>query len=509
MEKAQLITRDGSRVVSAQEFQLLFHGILPSRARLLCPLCQQRVIPVSMGRNGKQSPHFKHERNNELAHECDLYAQSLGKAKGYEKAPMPMFLRHSKKQPGSFIMELGFKKLPESTIRELAASKARIVIGRKTYNVTTERFGSGITKIPVDKPTLEVGESVRLEGTKRKLYETWGRPESAVGAMIFSCDPASLCGNRLRPRDGIENDSLILIAAPPYKKEAIEKAFPSVKDVGKASVEPGYNDLRVFLAYLNQSEPSFEQARSFLLDCGFSVVEKTKAPRVVWPPCLSSSGEHHPLIRNRRLVFLSPKAALDDGFIYASYPELEECAEKRLPLFTATNKDFGYAMLRTDSDIAFVSASKSFAASTVLSDGDLGFFDSLAKAPEPFAIEGGPSGWVDLACPAKCEIVREMAGAGVLETIRVDECPVSSLKAPLRRERLKILVSLTGSKGGYAAATFAESLEGGAGETACSLDELLPANMKRALAREAGVKYRKSRGPKTKSHAKAREERRR
>lgn len=508
MDKAQLITREGCRLVSAQEFKDLFRGVAPSRAHLLCPLCQQRVIPSAMSRSSKTKPHFKHERNNEQAHECDLYAKSLEAAVGYEKAPMPMFLRPSKNRPNAFVMELGFKKLPDNVMEELIADEACVVIGRKRYRVSRERFGAGVNRLPLDKPMLEVGESVRLERARRRLYETWGRPENAIRAMVFSCDPGTHCGRRLRPKDGVENDSLILIVAPPREKTAIENAFPGFKEMGKASVEPGYHELSVFLAYVDRDDQSFRAAQDFLSDCGFNVVDSPEAPRVVWPPCLSSIGEHQPLIDGNLTILLSQKTSSEGDYAYASQPELNGSSERRVPLIPARDRAYSYSLLRTQSDITIISTSKSFTSSTVLTSGNCITRLSLLKESGAFSLTKDSKGLVTAACPSKCTLIREKKGRGIMEIIGINSPETTSISLA-GGERLKIAIPLAASKGNYVADSLIASTKEKKESVAHLQDGLRPIGMQRAIARKEGVRFRNSIASATKSHAQAREERER
>ena len=76
MEKALKIQRGKEQLVSANEIQNEFHGRNPWGISFICPLCRQPLFPAAMSSGSRQSPHFRHERNNERAHECELYANS-------------------------------------------------------------------------------------------------------------------------------------------------------------------------------------------------------------------------------------------------------------------------------------------------------------------------------------------------------------------------------------------------------------------------------------------------
>lgn len=72
MEKALKIQRGKEQLVSANEIQNEFHGRNPWGISFICPLCRQPLFPAAMSSGSRQSPHFRHERNNERAHECEL-----------------------------------------------------------------------------------------------------------------------------------------------------------------------------------------------------------------------------------------------------------------------------------------------------------------------------------------------------------------------------------------------------------------------------------------------------
>lgn len=102
MEKALKIQRGKEQLVSANEIQNEFHGRNPWGISFICPLCRQPLFPAAMSSGSRQSPHFRHERNNERAHECELYANSYGYFTTYQRVPMPMFIRKSRSREGGF-----------------------------------------------------------------------------------------------------------------------------------------------------------------------------------------------------------------------------------------------------------------------------------------------------------------------------------------------------------------------------------------------------------------------
>ena len=120
MEKALKVQRGKEQLVSASEIQREFRGKNPYGVSFICPLCRQPLFPAAMSLGNKQSPHFRHERNNERAHECELYANRYGYFTTYQRVPMPMFIRRSRFGNGTFIVEGGLT----STISIRLSAKA-------------------------------------------------------------------------------------------------------------------------------------------------------------------------------------------------------------------------------------------------------------------------------------------------------------------------------------------------------------------------------------------------
>jgi hypothetical protein len=366
MEKALMIQRGQETLVSAREMQKELHGMKPRNASFICPLCRQPLFPAAWSSDGKQTPHFRHERNNKRAHECELFASTHGYLATYQRPPLPLFIRRSLSSKGAYIVEGGFRELNPSDFSKLENEGASIVIARKRYRVTRQRFQGGLTKIPFDEVALKFGPIIRLEDSSLTLDSTWGYPEDANRAMVFTRDPDSGQGKRVNTGDTLVFGSDYYLLAPQREDRFITSSFSRAKRVGFAGSRSASGRLSVFEVSLSKDDDSWQLGRDYLVECGFGIEDTGDTPVFLWPPALSAGGELVPLFVNSRCVFKASAGATDEGklFVHTNADVAERV--KTIPLQRASGSRVGYAVLQNAANLSFVTTRNWVFSSAVL-----------------------------------------------------------------------------------------------------------------------------------------------
>ena len=354
MEKALEVRKGKERLVSAREMQREYHGRTPRGVRFICPLCRQPLFPAAMSPGCKQSPHFRHGPNNERAQECELFASKFGYYTTYQRVPMPMFIRKSRSQIGRFIVEGGFRKLDPSTFSKLEYEEAVVAISQKRYKVTSQRFNGGLTKLPFEEISLSCGSSVRLINTSLSLNATWGYPEDATQAMVFTRDVDSNQGKRLKKGDTLvfENDFYLL--APERESGAIERAFSGSRQVGYAGSRTTHMRLSVFEVTLSKKKANWQVAKQYLEECGFETADSGDTPELIWPPSLKSGGDLVPLFDNSRCIFEASLQSSNEGrlFVHTNADTANRVQTVMMRKVGATG--YGFSVLRNTANLSFV-----------------------------------------------------------------------------------------------------------------------------------------------------------
>ena len=352
MEKALRVHKGKERLVSADEMRLEYHGRVPGDISFVCPLCRQPLFPVLSG--SRQSPHFRHERNNARAHECELYTRSLGYFSTYQSVPMPMFIRKSRDRNERFIIEGGFRKLDQKDLFRLEHDGAKVQIAQRSYRVTSGRFGAGLTKLPFDEVSLNIGSIVRLVGTSLDLGSTWGYPEDARRAMVFARDPDTCQGKRLKIGDTIPFETDLFLLAPEKEHCRICSAFSGAQKAGVAGSRSTASGLMVYEVTLTKEDEHWRQGKDYLSECGFEVDEREDAPRLIWPPSLTSSGDLLPLFENAKCIFTAETKYSKSGSIYFHTGDDVSGRVRTVPLLASDNADRGFAIAKNNAKLSFV-----------------------------------------------------------------------------------------------------------------------------------------------------------
>lgn len=413
MERALKVQRGKEQLVSAREIQSEFHGRVPWDVSFICPLCRQPLLPAAMASGMKQSPHFKHERNNDRAHECENYAKRYGYFSTYQRAPMPMFIRRSHVGSRPFIVQGGFRGLCRRDLETLEREGAKVKIGQKSYSVNAQRFGSGLTKLPFEDISLKCSSAVRLVGSSLDLLATWGYPEDARRAMVFRRDGDTEQGKRLKIGDTIPFETDLFLLAPEGEGERIRSSFGNARRVGTAGKRGAMSNLSVFEVRLTKYDPLWEQGEGYLSECGFEVADCGDEPELLWPPSLMGAGDMVPCFEASRCVFAADMGSASDGVLYVHTNSDTSEQVRTVPLLRVENGDSGFAILECAAKLSFITTRNwVFSSAVLLHSEDLALEEWLHEVDlgPRISIESGC--WTfDMRYP--CELVCYREGHGI------------------------------------------------------------------------------------------------
>ena len=319
-----------------------------------------------MSTGSKMSPHFRHEPNNERAHECEFFADSYGYESVYHRAPMPMFIRRSRADKSRYIVEGGFRYLDSLLFSRLQNDGAAVVISQKVYKVTPQRFRGGLTKIPFENISLSCGSIVKLVNTPLSLNATWGCPEDATRAMVFTRDIDSSQGKRLNNGDVLAFEADYFLLAPKSESSEIERAFPGSRRVGYAGSRPNHMSLSVHEVHLSKTNPNWRAGKRFLEECGFEINDFGDAPELLWPPSLMSGGDLQPLFSRSRCAFEARFLSTDEGKLFVHTSADAAGRTQTVSLKHACKSGYGFAILKNPAKVCFVTTRNSAFSSAVL-----------------------------------------------------------------------------------------------------------------------------------------------
>ena len=413
MEKALKVQRGKEQLVSASEIQNEFYGNSPRNVSFICPLCRQPLFPAAMSPKSKKSPHFRHERNNKRAHDCELYAINHGYFTTYQRMPMPMFIRKSRSEEGIFIVEGGFRRLDRQVLCTLEREEAKVKIGQKSYNVNRQRFGAGLTKLPFEDLSLNCSSSIELISASYDLGSTWGYPEDARHAMVFMRDSDTEQGKRLKTGDTIPFETNLFLLAPEREGECIRSSFTDARKVGAVGKRATMLNLAVFEIRFSKEDARWTRGKHYLEACGFGVDDSGYTPELLWPPSLISGGELLPLFECSRCIFAADMSSSIDNSLYVHTNTDTSDRIRTVPLRKADGGNSGFAILKNTEKLSFVTTRNwVFSSAVLLHPSDLVIDDWLHMLnfePQIYLDKGC---WV-LKLPYPCEIASHRKGESV------------------------------------------------------------------------------------------------
>lgn len=419
MEKALKVQRGKEQLVSASEIQREFRGKNPYGVSFICPLCRQPLFPAAMSLGNKQSPHFRHERNNERAHECVLYANRYGYFTTYQRVPMPMFIRRSRFGNGTFIVEGGFRSLDQHDLHTLEREGTMLRIAQKSYKITSQRFGAGLTKLPFEEISLKCGSLVWLVGSSSlDLNSTWGCPENARHAMVFTRDADTEQGKRLKVGDTIPFETDLFLLAPERESCRIRSAFTNSRQVGAVGKRMLMSSLAVFEARLTKDDDRWKQSKNYLEECGFEVDDPGDTPELIWPPSLTSGGDLLPLFERARCVFAADMRSSVDNRLYIHTDADTAERVRTVPLRSVDSGESGFAILKNTAKLSFVTTRNwVFSSAVLLHPSDFAVDEWLHDLDLEPRVSFDSGCWIlELACPGEVLCYEKDKGIQVKST---------------------------------------------------------------------------------------------
>ena len=459
MEKAILISRGREDLVSASDIQREYHEYIPYGISFKCPLCRQPLFPAAMSYGGKQSPHFRHERNNERAKECELYASNYGYSYAvYQRAPMPMFIRPSRSKIGTFIVEGGFRPLSENVISQMESEGACLYVNQKKYNVTRQRFSGKLVKLRFESVNFRMGDAVRLSGSSKNLNSTWGYPEDASHAMVFSRDIDSNQGKRFKTGDSIPAESDLLLLASNYEEARITESFDDVEQLGEVRSRGGFGNLRVFGVRLSKDSNRWDRSVRYLDECGFDVSDLGATPELIWPPSLISSGELVPLFEETPCVLKISSSSASENRLYVHTSADTSDRVRTIPVQRSANWAYGFAFLRQTGAMSFITAKNWVFSMAVLLHPDSNIWHELVKddyAVVEIANDVSPVLMLRFLRPATVTLLK---ARGMAERTKIEEAAERIFQLS-RGDSLRVDISLNASLGAIRLLTKNASVE--------------------------------------------------
>lgn len=443
MDQALLVRRGKEKSISAADYRRNYKKGVPAGFSLLCPLCRQPLIPAAMFGKGIQSPHFRHKPGNERAQACENYASNNGYLSPCQRAPLPLFIRRSRDDDETFVVEAGFRFPGAAVLAGLEREGARLRICNKCYNVNAQRFGAGMNKYPVEQLGLRLSASIELQGASRALETVWGYLEDAVAVYVFSRDSISQQGRRIRQGDAIpmESDLYILAYAGTKGGNKLERAFPNAKLAGLVGDKGMSKRLSVYEVRLSKLEPEWERASAFLeMVCGYQVVDSAAKPSLLWPPALESSGEVVPLFKNTRCVVTVNNAKEFENRLYVHGSDDEDGKPGYFRLHGTAAAGVSYGLFRPVGAMNYVTADTSVFSALLFLHQDGVKSIAFAEQSNLLQVNSIETGWmnVQLNKPCDVELCDRRGGWRIVKVRSSDEATLEFADSSLRFVRIHV-----------------------------------------------------------------------
>lgn len=401
MEKAIVIIDGEERLIGARELAFCHGSVLRNRyTRAICPVCHQEV---NFYYGQYMAPHFRHESNNSIARQCELYAQGEGGGTPYERIPPPVFIRKKYGSPGMFVVEMGIKRIKDSTLSRLEREGAKLVVPdgdgkEREYCITRERFGGGLLRVPVGYAGGCSLSGVRLTRTSMSFRDVWGASPSIGRDAVFTCDRDSLSGRKIESLGSVSIGESVLIVSK-SSADALRGHFPDVKKVGLAD---GKVRRVVYLATVEGCSAAFLGQMSIMLG------RSGDAPQVLWPPSLVSEGAIIPLFAKSKGCFRvwaeRGKTGVADNRLF-SHAWTDGRTPRTVPMEETCDRDWMVAIVQPVSGVRFMSTSNRSLSNTIL----LGFKE-MERVGRPTDSDGRPkvggceNGYLKVTTLCGCEI---------------------------------------------------------------------------------------------------------
>lgn len=444
MDKAIAICDGEERLVSAEDIRRRFHGIRPFNIKFICPLCRQPLNTASMN-SSTTIPHFRHERGNPFAQQCENYVRAYGYPSAYQRAPLPMYIRQSRDDQAVYIVEAGFRHIKPSLLKTLQSDGAVLRIDDRRYNITESRFGSGITRLPLKAPTLDCSAHISIEHTQLGMQALWGIPLDATKALVFSHDEETQQGRRLHPGDTVQSGNRLFILVPTPKTNSVLAAFPHSAIVGHTGITLASPSLQVCDVVIPADAKAGSGEYEYLKSCGIEVTENEQAASLVWPPSIMSDGNAMPLFGKSKCIFRVPRVASNDRKLYI-HTSLDSHDHVRTETLNPTaNPTYLYCATSCANELSVVSAGN-WNSNSILLIHPADSLDQLIQTPleEELHTSISDDGVVQIESNVKCSIEIYRTGSPVKSLTLTRENPEWSVKR-LPRAAIRVQIPLESS----------------------------------------------------------------
>lgn len=337
----------------------------------------------------KYAPYFKHQQDDPVARECELFARSMGYGTVYKRVPLPMLIRPSREQSGVFVVEVGMRPIGIEHIGAFEKSNSKLLVEDKLYNITRARFCNGTFKARIEQLSMKPSAQVRVENLPKAYERYWGSIEDPIRAMVFTCDPIDGDGHRLKTGDCICIKTAFYLVATESEITIAEKYLSEAKRVGRTSRRG--MALHVLKAEIPSEGRDRVRAENYLANCGFGVVDYDPTPVAVWPPALQDSGDIIPLFGDSPSVFIAPvdEGGFDSGFwLYQHSDEDRGGGPRKFPLQRVKGTDQGLCVMKRTRLFCYVGAKNgAFATAALVRDMDLEALMPIDHCDQLAAIE--------------------------------------------------------------------------------------------------------------------------
>lgn len=440
MDKAVVIANAEETVMTASEFNSSgCRRLSPYVARTYCPCCRQ---PVYFAAGKFQAPHFRHQKDNPRAKWCELFSQNRGGNNSqYDLISPPLFIRQEIGHPGSFVVELGLKRIKDTLLATLESEGATLVVDddpnarKRKYRISKERFGGGMTKIRINLSPNYSFTGIRLVNSSKSFWDVWGAPCEIGNSVVFLCDRDTLSGRRVEEWGCVTVGDTVIIASI-VDQRALKQSFPGIEEVGYLASRFGRSGFHVYFATVSQA------ASAFLEGLSIDLRQIDSVPEILWPPSLLSTGEAIPLFSESYCLYKVRSSSGDSVRINSKlYAHIKTDVKRSsaAPLEKTFGTGWTTAAIRPVADVCFLST-RDWAFSNVIL---VGFGEQerrgrLSKAVERPQIRATTSRCYEITTQVACHarlIDRHGAGAMSHEFLPGDVVSVTLS----HRELLRIL----------------------------------------------------------------------
>ena len=431
--------QDGKRIpVTAVGIQSMFPGMNLSCLEFRCPRCGQDLITAAMN-SKKQAPHFRHARGNEAARRCELFVHAAETTSAYQCVSLPLFIRKARSSEDLFIVEGGFKSVDPDRLRQLEQEGAELIIGARSYRINRQRFSEGLTKLPFDELSLNFRSLVKLRNSSIGIDELWQPPENAIGVAVFTRDPDTKQGKRLRTGDTVAYGSNLYLLAPKAEEGAIRHAFPDYKPVGYAGSRSPDSRMQVYEVRLPEQPDDILLCAFYLKNWGFEVTETKSEPDLVWPPSIQSDGRATPLFSKSNCIFISRQDSSQNPGLFI-HSEADSTGHLHTESLRPTSDSTtGFAIVEDKSPLSLISKDRWAGSALMLVRPETSVMHALPDCQTHQPVVDVSKSSVRVRASSPC-IVESLSEGGSRQRARIDN-PDNPEASVARTTRLLLRVS--------------------------------------------------------------------